>query len=512
MNMLVSGVALLLACAGFFAYDQITVREGLVRTLSAQAQIIASNSVSAILFNDPRAASDTLSALKGSPNIASAGILTSDRLPFADYSREAGNEILNVPPMRPDQVEAHWFRNTHLVLVRRIISEGKSVGFVYLRADLREIDARLRRYVLIAASVLFVSLLAALLVSATFRKSVAQPIIQLAETSQRVSREKDYSIRATPVVQGDELSILVDSFNAMLQEIQQRDLALQRARDELELRVSERTRELVSANRELQAFSYSVSHDLRGPLDSLIGFSYVLLKRHGTSLDAPTRELIEHIRTSGKRMADLIDDLLNLSRVTTTIIHAEKVDLATIARSIMDELCRVNPEREVQFVAPEKAEAEGDPRLLRIILDNLLRNAWKYTSQHDHARIEFGTTNIPPTSRTTSSTIATAGPRGITGTSPTAAASAIAASRTPTFFVKDDGSGFDPKAVDRLFQPFQRLHSPTEFPGNGIGLATVKRIVQRHGGTVWAEGAVDKGATFYFTIPSPRTDSKSGGV
>jgi signal transduction histidine kinase len=477
MNMLVSSVALLLACAGFFTYDQITFREGLVRTLSAQAQIIASNSVSAILFNDPTSASDTLSALKGSTHIASAGILSDDRRPFAEYLRESGNEILNVPPMRPDQIEAHWFQNTHVVLVRRIISEGKSVGFVYLRADLGEIDLRLRRYAIIAVSVLFASLLAALLVSSTFGKSVAQPIVQLAEISQKVSRDKDYSVRATPVVQGDELTILVDSFNAMLQEIQQRDLALQRARDELELRVSERTRDLVSANRELQAFSYSVSHDLRGPLDSLIGFSYVLLKQHGAKLDAPARDLIEHIRTSGKRMADLVDDLLNLSRVTTTTMHTEKVDLAGIVRAIMEELCRVEPERNVQFIAPEKAEASGDPRLLRIAVDNLLRNAWKYTSQHDHARIEFGTTST---------------------------------NGTPAFFIRDDGSGFDSKAVDRLFQPFQRLHSTAEFPGNGIGLATVKRIIQRHGGRVWAEGAVEKGATFYFTLPSSRSESNPG--
>jgi signal transduction histidine kinase len=263
----------------------------------------------------------------------------------------------------------------------------------------------------------------------------------------------------------------------MLQEIQQRDLALQRARDELELRVSERTRDLVSANRELQAFSYSVSHDLRGPLDSLIGFSYVLLKQHGAKLDAPARDLIEHIRTSGKRMADLVDDLLNLSRVTTTTMHTEKVDLAGIVRAIMEELCRVEPERNVQFIAPEKAEASGDPRLLRIAVDNLLRNAWKYTSQHDHARIEFGTTST---------------------------------NGTPAFFIRDDGSGFDSKAVDRLFQPFQRLHSTAEFPGNGIGLATVKRIIQRHGGRVWAEGAVEKGATFYFTLPSSRSESNPG--
>jgi light-regulated signal transduction histidine kinase (bacteriophytochrome) len=257
----------------------------------------------------------------------------------------------------------------------------------------------------------------------------------------------------------------------MLREIQQRDIALQRARDGLEQRVSDRTRELVSANRELEAFSYSVSHDLRGPLDSLNGFSYVLLKQYGSRLDEQGRDLIEHIRSSGRRMTELIDTLLNLSRVTTSVMHTEKVDLSELARSTMEELCRSEPGRKVEFVAPAREEAFGDVRLLRIVMENLLRNAWKYTSQHEHARIEFGHQNREGRA---------------------------------VYFISDDGSGFDSGSAGRLFQPFQRLHSTTQFPGNGIGLATVRRIIQRHGGEIWAEGAVEKGATFYFTLASDR--------
>jgi signal transduction histidine kinase len=469
MNMLVSGVALLLACFGFFAYDQITFRQGLVRTLSAQAQIIGSNSISAILFNDPQAASKTLSALKSSPNIASAGILTLDHRPFAQYIREPGDEPLNLPPLPPGHIETQRFGSTHVVLVHEVVSEGKPIGFVYLRADLQEIDQRLKRYGLIAVSVLLVSLLAAMLVSAAFRKSVAEPIVALAETARKVSLDKDYSIRAAPTDQRDELAVLIDAFNDMLKEIQERESALQKAHDELEQRVSERTRDLVSANRELEAFSYSVSHDLRGPLDTLSGFSYMLLKQYGAKLDDQGRELIDHIRASGKRMAELIDDLLNLSRLTTTTMRQEEIDLSAFARSIMEELCRTAPDRKVDFVAPLKVAAYADASLLRIVMENLLRNAWKYTSRHDHARIEFGQTTK----------------NGLT-----------------VYFVKDDGSGFDPRSADRLFQPFQRLHSVGEFPGNGIGLATVRRIVQRHGGEVWAEAAVEKGATFYFTLGS----------
>lgn len=471
MNVLVSGAALLLACTGFFIYDQVTFRQTLVRTLSAQAQIIGSNSVSALVFNDPQSGSNTLSALTNSPSIASAGILTPDRHPFATYSRPGDDENFTIPSVPENQDEVYRFRATHATVVRRISSDGKLIGFVYIRSDLHEIDKRFWRYLLISAAVLLVSLLFALLVSAAFRRGVAGPIVRLAETAREVTRERDYSVRVPPTGQHDELAVLIDSFNEMLREIQQRDRALQRAHDQLEQRVSDRTRDLVSANEELEAFSYSVSHDLRGPLDAIIGFSYVLMSGYANKLDANGQESIKSIRAAARRMSQLIDDLLNLSRVTTSTMHREKVDLSDFARSIMEELCRSAPDRKVEFVIPPVAEAYADTRLIRIVMDNLLRNAWKYTSHHEQARIEFGQQNNN--------------------------------GRT-LFFVKDDGSGFDPRGAERLFQPFQRLHSTAEFPGNGIGLATVRRIVQRHGGEVWAEGAVEKGATFYFTLESQR--------
>ncbi|HEV2398323.1 MAG TPA: ATP-binding protein [Candidatus Sulfotelmatobacter sp.] len=465
MSTLVSGVALLLACAGFFTYDQITFRQSLIRMLSAQAQIVGSNSVSAILFNDPQAAASTLSALRSSQNISSAGIFTAGRHPLAEYSRDASDAVLNIPELKAGEIQGYWFHGNHIVLVRRILSEGKPIGFVYLRASLAEIDQRLRRYALIALGVLLVSLIAANAVSSSFRRSVAQPIIGLAETAQQISRDKNYDIRVSPPAEQNELAVLVNSFNEMVSE-------LRKSHDELEQRVSERTRELVATNRELEAFSYSVSHDLRGPLDAINGFSYLLLNQFGAGLDPQRRELVENIRASSRRMTALIDDLLNLSRVTSSAMRSEKVDLTAMARSIMEELCAGDPKRKVNFVAADEAEVQGDPRLLRIMMDNLLRNAWKYTSHHSSARIEFGT---------------------------------VKEDKRTVYFVKDDGSGFEAKSAERLFQPFQRLHSASEFPGNGVGLATVRRIVQRHGGDVWAEAAVEQGATFYFTIGQLRT-------
>ena len=473
MNMLVSGAALLLACAAFFIYDQVTFRQSLVHTLSAQAQIVGSNSVSALLFNDPQSAANTLSALRSSPHIVSAGILNAQRQPFAEFSRTPEDANLTVPPLPNNEIESYWFRRSHATLVRKIVSDNKLIGYVYIRADLGESEERLWRYALIAAAVLLVSLLFALLVSSAFRRSVARPIVRLAETARSVTREKDYSVRVPRRRERDELAILIDSFNEMLREIQQRDKALQKAHDQLEQRVSERTRDLVSANQELEAFSYSVSHDLRGPLDAIIGFSYVLMSTQANKLDTNGQDSVKSIRAAARRMSELIDDLLNLSRVSTSAMHREKIDLSDFARSIMEELCRSAPDRQVEFIAPQSAEANADARLTRIVIDNLLRNAWKYTSHHDRARIEFG-------ERTKDGRV--------------------------VYFVRDDGSGFDPRSTDRLFQPFQRLHSAAEFPGNGIGLATVRRIVQRHGGEVWAESAIEKGATFYFTL-EPRHGS-----
>lgn len=466
MNMLVSAIALLLAFAGFLAYDQITFRQNLERTLSAQAQIIAFNSMSAILFDDPQAAYATLSPLGDSRNILAAGIFTLDHRALAQYARRPSDALANVPAPASGTLEQYWFAGGHLVLVRQIMSEGKPVGFVYLKSDLRELDQRLKRYGLIALAVLLISWLATILVSAAFSRSVARPIVELAGVAQQISRNKDYKIRVAATIGNDEVTVLIRSFNEMLQE-------LQRSHDELEQRVADRTRELLSANQELEAFSSAVSHDLRGPLESINGYTY-LLASHLGKFEPETRELVAGIRSSVKRMAELIDDLLELSRVSSSTMVEERVDLSALARSIMIDLFLASPERKVDFTAGDTQAVHGDGRLLRIVMDNLLRNAWKYTSHREHARIEFGQ---------------------------------FERDGRVTYFVRDTGSGFDQSAAGLLFQPFQRLHSNEEFPGHGIGLATVRRIIRRHGGDIWAEGAIGQGATFYFTLRSKASSS-----
>jgi len=231
--------------------------------------------------------------------------------------------------------------------------------------------------------------------------------------------------------------------------------------------VEKKTHQLQVYVNELESFAYSVSHDLRAPLRSIDGFSQMLIEDYNDKLDDEGKDYLQRVRSASQHMAELIDDLLNLSRVTRCDMGSTNVDLSALAQTIAVELQQSDPERDVQFSIAPRLVVRGDANLLRLALENLLGNAWKFSSKREHARIEVGYARNNGSS---------------------------------AYYVRDNGAGFNMEYTDKLFGVFQRLHSDKEFEGTGIGLATVQRIISRHGGTIWAEGAIGRGATFYFRL------------
>jgi signal transduction histidine kinase len=467
MNMAVSGTALLLACAAFFAYDLYTFRDTLERNRSIQAQIIGANTTSALTFNEPTSAEVTLSALQASPNILSATVYTMDGQAFATYRRWDA-DIGGMPPaIPPGQMQVVSFDSSELKLARWILLDGKPTGIVYIRSDLLELKNRFLSYAGIVAGVLAASLLAAWLISSLSRRTISNPIIHLASVANRVSKEKNYGVRATQTVERGELATLINAFNEMLEQIQQRDAALHKAQEELERRVDERTAQLAAANKELEAFSYSVSHDLRAPLRHIDGFSSVLSQKYGATLDPTAQQYLSRIREGAKHMGHLIDDLLSMARIGRQAAIMKPTDPAPLVNNVIDSLKPECEGRRIDWRIKPLPTVECDPGLMKIVFANLLSNAVKYTRRKEIATIEVGE---------------------------------FIEDGAHVIYVRDNGAGFEQTYADKLFGVFQRLHRAEDFEGTGVGLATVRRIIDKHGGRIWAQGKVDDGATFFFTL------------
>lgn len=477
MNLTVCGIALVLAYVSFLMYDFYTLRQSLRTELDTEAQIIGSNCEAALLFDDPQAAQTTLAGLRGSPHVLAAAVFTANQQSFASYARhdsrqnsrqDSGSPDLS-PRLAHGEVSGYWSRGDQQILVgRRIESGGQVIGSVYILAETTDIAYRAGQFGILSAGILIICYLVALVATITTRRLISSPLTALAQTATVVSRDRNYSVRAQSPGGTDEISLLIASFNEMLEQIEQRDVALEESRRGLEHKVQERTAELQAANRELEAFSYSVAHDLRGPLQQITNLAFLMENSSDIPTQGDTSKLVSRVMDGTQRMAKLIDDLLNLSRAASSPLHYRLIDITRMVESILEPLMAEKGDRDVQVSVSPGAHAIADEGLVLVLLENLIGNAWKYSSKRNPAKIEFGFRE---------------------------------AADEVIFFVQDNGVGFSPNYADRLFRPFQRLHSHVDFPGTGVGLATVQRIVTRHGGKVWAEAAIDQGAKFSFSLP-----------
>ena len=483
--------ALVVALLAIVAYDLRAYHRNWIADVTTQAKLLGNASAPAIAFDDAKVAEENLSLLRLRPQVQAAAIYNARGGLFASYTR---------PGLKPDFPKLPESEGTHidgrrLVLFQRIANDKEILGTVYLRTDY-EMLRRIGDYSVIGVLVALAAMLVALLMSAHLQRIVTQPVLAIADIAREVVEQKDYSRRAEKM-SDDEVGVLVGAFNDMLAEIERRTHALEvsneelarevaersksdaevrRLNAELEDRVRERTAQLEAVNRELEAFSFSISHDLRAPLRHIDGYAHMLQEDAGTKLDGDMRRYVDTISESARRMGMLIDDLLAFSRLSRNQVQCTTVDMnALVERALLDaDSAKIS---QGQLTIGPLPPAYADPRLLLQVWVNLLSNALKYSATRGaDARIDVSGETDGEVNR---------------------------------YRVRDNGVGFDMRYADKLFGVFQRLHARDEFEGTGVGLAIVHRIVTRHGGRVWADAALNQGATFTIELPNRRPENRT---
>jgi signal transduction histidine kinase len=482
--MLTSGAVLFLTAAVFGLQQLISFRKTVAENSETIARITAAQSSGAVDYENEPDCRKTLSKLSGEPAVLQAALYGKKGTILARYPESAPASSFPAHPV-PGQ---YLVENEAVHLCVRIRQDDRSVGALYMKWDLSPAYRRFRWDAATLGVILVCSLGLALLISHALQRRISGPILELAETARAVAVNQDYSVRAKKYG-NDELGLLTDAFNQMLTRIGEQNEALRRSEEQLrqalqstqaaaeqvrilnadlETRVARRTAELAATNQALEAFTYTVSHDLRAPLRHNDSFARIMeeeIARHPQTVEA-ARPCITRIRAGAQNMIRLVDDLLNLSRLEASL-QRRTAGLNAIVDEVLGELKPHAKDRDIEWQVAELPSATVDPGLIKQVFANLISNAIKYTRPRARAVIEIG---------------------------------AERGAGNVAIFIRDNGIGFDMKQVDRLFRVFQRLQQPEEFEGNGIGLATVQRIIQLHGGRIWAEGEADKGATFRFTL------------
>ncbi|MDB6059651.1 MAG: integral rane sensor signal transduction histidine kinase [Verrucomicrobiales bacterium] len=466
--MLTGGSVLLLTSLAFMTYGVINARRNLIQNLNILAEITAANASAALLFEEPKTANEILSKLEAEPSVLKAALYTRDRKVLAHYPQSMFET--NFPAVEIGEISR--FRSGVAEIFYPVHENDRWVGTIYVQSDLSALYDRFRLYAVIVVAVMVTAIMIIVFLSNWLQRQISGPILALADTARAVSEQRDYSVRGK-VIGTDELGALTQAFNHMLNQIQERETALRASQSdlqelnrELEQRVLSRTAELAATNKELEAFTYSVSHDLRAPLRHVDAFAQLAEEEAG-GVSPEMRKYVERIRIGVQNMGRLIDDLLNLSRVGRADLVQQPVSLNRLVDEVISELQSEIGARKIEWIIGRLPTAVCDPGLMKQVFANLIANSVKYTRPRPEAVICIDMETVEG---------------------------------EPAIFVRDNGVGFDSNYSAKLFGVFQRLHRAEDFEGTGVGLAIVKRILDLHGGRIWAASELDKSATFWFTF------------
>lgn len=501
ITMLTTSVALLLTGVALVVYELVTYRSVMTRELMSLADVIGANSAAALTFNDPKAAEETLSALRKDSRVTLAAIYTKEGNIFATYQQgPQGKEAIPVSP----RAEGSALEGRKLIIFHSIVLDRETIGSLYIQADTREALARLWTSGMIVLGVLLASSLVALFLASTLEGVISQPIVNLAHTAAIVSEKQDYSVRVAGSRQ-DELGQLIDGFNEMLAQVQRRDIALQEAHDRLEGAVEERTRQLQEAKQRAEEasqhkslFLSNMSHELRTPLNSIIGFASLLQDPAICSLDEKQIRFVKHIASSGDHLLALINDLLDFSKVEAGKLRLQ-FQFFSLREAIEAAIYAIRPQAEQKQQALELSihddmrTIDADPTRFRQILYNLLSNAVKFTPAGGRISV---TAKIISSSET-----------GVPSSQPETLdpqPSTLDPGDFVEIAVSDTGLGIERADIAKLFQLFTQLEPALtkQFQGTGLGLALTKQLVEMHGGSIWATSeGLGRGSTFTVRLP-----------